>query len=284
MKFIYAADLHLREDKPICRKDEDWIETQRLQLRFIKEQCNQNECDLIIGGDLCHRPSIPDYLKSVFIFELSDLHIYAIAGNHCLRYHSWANVDSSTFGVLLSSGIIKQPDFAGFANFGQATSEVKNEMVFIHEPIFATEKDCPPNMRAKTAVQVFDEYPKAKWIFCGDIHKGYVVNRQGRHLIMAGSMNRQVSNSIDYEPKIYFIDTDKDLIVPILMPDDVTMVSDLHIKDKKDRDDRISTFISSIKDSETVSLDFSDNVEKEILNTPELSKGTIDAIYELMNE
>lgn len=281
MKIIYCSDLHLREDRPICRKDEDWSETQRLQLNFIANTAAKHSAIVLIGGDIFHRPQVPDYIKNMFISAFLGLEVYAIAGQHDLPWHMLEKIDQSSFGVLRNSGVIKDPVFCGYAHYGQEPT-VKNGMVVIHESIFATAKDCPPGMKAYTAVEIFDKYPDAKWILSGDIHHGFCERQQGRHLIMGGCMNRQASDMIDYEPKIWFIDTDTDEVRSILIPDDVSMVTDIHIQNKEEREDRITAFVTSIKESKTVSLDFSDNVELAIKNDTELAEGVVNKIYELM--
>lgn len=284
MKFIFTADWHIRPDKPICRLDEDWLKTQESQVDFVIRQVIKHKCPLVIGGDIFHKPQIPDSLKNMLMLHFIGQHVYAIAGNHCAPYHSFDNINDSSFGVLFNSGVIDTPprSMGSYAHFGQPMSEGGKEVVFLHEPIFAAEKDCPPNMKAKTADQVFDEYPDAKWILCGDIHRGYHVKKQGRHLIMAGALNRQASNFKDYEPKIWFIDTDANTVEEILVPDDVSMVTDQHIQIKDEREDRITAFVSLIRESKSVSLDYEVNVRQAIQENPDMNSATLQVIEELM--
>lgn len=281
MKIIYCSDLHLREDRPICRTDEDWIETQLKQLKFIANTAKKHSAIVLIGGDIFHRSQVPDYIKNMFINTFNGLKVYAIAGQHDLPWHMLSKIDQSSFGVLRNTGVVQDPVFCGYAHYGEQPS-IKMDMVVIHESIFATDKDCPPGMKAFTAVEIFDKYP-AKWILSGDIHHGFCERQQGRHLIMGGCMNRQASDMIDYEPKIWFIDTDTDGVKPILIPDDVSMVTDIHIQNKEEREDRITAFVTSIKESKTVSLDFELNVELAIKNDSELPEGVVNKIHELMS-
>jgi len=282
MKFIFTADWHIRPDRPICRLDEDWMATQESQIDFVVATAVENDAAIVIGGDIFHKAQVPDYLKNMLINKFRDGNIYAIAGNHDLNFHSWENLNDSSYGVLRYSKIIKDPSFAGYAHFGKKVEEVKQGIVFIHEPVFATAQDCPPNMKAKTADQVFDEYPDAKWILCGDIHEGYHIKRRDRHLVMAGCLNRQTSAMKDYTPSICLIDTDEDTIDFIDVPDDATMVTDEHIQQKSDREDRITAFVSLIKDSKRVSLDFSENVRTSLLFAKDLDEKTINTIEGLM--
>ena len=281
VKLIITADWHIRPDTPRCRKDEDWIDTQYSQMNFVANRANEYGCPVIIVGDLFHKPNVNDLLKNLFIQVFKEIRVFAIAGNHCLPYHSFDNLNNSSIGVLFQTKVVTYPYFAAFSNFGEKVVNRGSEVLFLHEPIFASEQDCPPDMKAKTALQVFDEYPEAKWIFCGDIHRGYHVKKQGRHLIMAGCLNRQASDYIDYEPVIWYVDTETETVERIPVPDDINMVTDEHIQEKNDRKDRISAFVSQVRNSKKVTLDFDNNV-REALKESDLSEGAINTVKELM--
>lgn len=296
-KFIFAADLHLRKDKPICRKetDEEWMLLQKKQLEFIVKQCIKYYCPLLLGGDTFHHAKTSDEIKNIFINTMKhmpydlDRSVTGIAGQHDLPNHSWDNIDKSSYGVLSNTGILKEPDFCDFKHFGKERYEGiyfnNSEIMLIHELVFESEKKIPPNVKAKTADQILDEYPKSLWILCGDQHHGFHYEKDGRHVIMAGCMNRQASDFKDYEPCIWYIDTDvdRDNVIRIPVPDDPNMVSDDHIQAKNEKTDRIAAFVELIKDSKTVSLDFDVNVAKAIEANPDLSQDVIDVIEELMN-
>jgi hypothetical protein len=208
--------------------------------------------------------------------------VYVVAGNHDLQYHSWANFKDSSLAVLFNGVTVSPPNFGSYSDFGRPMTQISSDpIIFIHEPIFASEKDCPPNMKAKTADQIFDQYPEAKWILCGDIHSGFHVEKDGRHLIMAGCLNRQASDYKDYEPKIWLIDTDKNIAKEILVPDDPELITEEHLIVKKEKNERIESFVEKIKDSKTVTLDFEENVNRGLL-VSNISKGAVDKVRRLM--
>jgi hypothetical protein len=284
-KFIFAADLHLRKDKPICRKetDEEWMELQRSQLEFITKTCSEYRCPLLLGGDIFHHAKSSDEIKNMFIKTFSDIHVFAIAGQHDLPNHSWENINKSSYGVLLNSGILNEPKLCNYKHYG--CDEVDNgyNILLIHELIFESEKHIPPNVRAKTADQILTEYPSMGLILCGDQHHGFHYVKDGRLVIMAGCMNRQAADFKNYEPCIWFVDTEESKVVRISIPDNPDMVSDDHIQDKNDKTDRIRAFVELIKDSKTVSLDFDVNVARSIVANPDLGQNIINVIEELMN-
>ena len=284
-KFIFTADWHIRPDRPICRIDEDWIETQEEQLYFITQQCAKYNCPLIIGGDIFHIPQVSDKLKNMVMDYILRQETYVIAGNHDLPYHSWKNVSESSFGVLFKSGVIKDLlDFGAFAHFGNNMAGYKDEIVFIHESIFASASDCPPNMKAKTAEEILEEYPDAKWILCGDIHRSFHYKKRDRHVIMAGCLNRQAADYKDYTPVIWFIDTDNNIVEKIEVPDDANMLTDNHIKARDEKEERIVAFVELIRNSKEISLDFVENVKKALLENIDVDQDIVDIVNKLMED
>lgn len=279
VKLIITADWHIRPDTPRCRKDEDWLKTQEEQVKFVVNEAYKRSAALCIAGDLFHKSQVPDYLKNMLMKYFKEE--YAIAGNHCLPFHSLENIDNSSFGVLLRAGVIKEPTFAGFAHYGQEVKEIKQGILFLHELVFENEKSCPPDVKAKTAIQVLQQYPEAKWIFTGDQHRGFHVKMQGRHLINAGCLNRQASDYIDYEPVIWCVDIETETVERIPVPDDVNMVTNEHIQEKNDRENRISAFVTQVRNSKSITLDFENNV-KEAMKESDLSEGAINTVNELM--
>ena len=282
MKFIFCADLHLRADRPRCRKDDDWMKTQEEQLRFISKEAFNNKCPILIAGDIFHTSQVPDVLKTIFQHVFNGFEVYAIAGQHCLPWHSWDKVFSSSFGVLLSSGTIKEPPF-DFAHYGEEIVSNDSDILVIHDLIFESEKQIPPNVKAKTAKEVLNSNKSYKWILCGDNHHGFSFEEKGRVVLMAGCMNRQAADMKDYIPRIWLIDTDKELITTIPIPDDVEMVDDEYLVKAEDRADRISAFIETIKGTQKISLDYIENV-KSAMEENEFTKIEKNIIFELLED
>ena len=260
MKFILCADLHLRADRPRCRKDNDWLLTQSKQLQFISNQARENICPILIAGDIFHTAQVPDILKSIFTEVFNDIKVYAIAGQHDLPWHSWEKLKYSSFGVLLSSRRIREP-LCDYAHYNKDFVHNDDDVLVIHDLIFESEKQIPPNVKAKTAKETLNSNKSYKWILCGDNHHGFHFEEKGRHVIMAGCMNRQAADMKDYIPCIWLIDTDTDMVTQIPIPDDVEMVEDEYIKEAHEREDRIASFIETIKGTKKISLDYMENVK-----------------------
>lgn len=268
MRMIITADWHIRNTRPRCRIDEDWIKTQQKALNQIAEICENKNAPLMVVGDIFNSNSDTSFECINMVQKLADFigGIYLIAGNHDLPYHSSENIDKSAIGVLLQSeNVFKIEDYSddfSAPNF----DEERNPMpyMFIHT-LTIPSKDKPEFIDCETPESLLKKYPTAKWIFTGDYHKNFVYEKDGRYVINSGCLIRQVSDMKDYQCGVYFVDTDKEVIEFIPIIDDEELVNDEYIIRQDEREERIENFVNKLKDVESVSLDFIDNVEKALL-------------------
>lgn len=244
-------------------------------------------------GDIFDTAKVPPIVVSLFFeFALSiKKGIRTLAGNHSLPYHSWENVSDSSFGII--DEIVKAGDY-GIAYFDDIglyshfNEEMKGDastgFVFLHRLTFETIKDVPPNVKACSAQDLLNEFPTAKWIFVGDMHKKFCYRKKNRFVINAGSIYRGEADFKDYKPSIYYVDTDEMDVEEILLPDTEDMVEDSYLRDAEERKDRISAFVEGIKNNGAVSLNFLNNLEKAIESNNRLNKETIKVIRELCED
>ena len=268
MRFVLTADWHLREDRPRCRKDEDWIETQKQALMEIFALCRQEKADLYVVGDIFHRST--EFRMVRFVQIMADalakcgLKLYLLYGNHDLRYHSSLNINSSAVGLLESSNNchkISDNEEVSAPNFDEYADQSK-EYIFIHTLCFPNMKSMPPNVNACCAKDLLEENPNAKWIFTGDYHKNFHYEWNGRHVVNSGCLLRQASDMKDYQCGVYYIDTEEEIVEFNPIIDNEELVDDSYIIEEKERDERIDNFLHKLSETKGVSLDFLDNVEK----------------------
>ena len=106
-KGIVTSDWHLRKDRPRCRIDENWINTQEDALNQVADICIEYNCDLFLVGDIFHRAS--EFEMVIYIQKLAQklkkygLSVYYLCGNHDMLYHSTLNLDKSAIGLLRNS-------------------------------------------------------------------------------------------------------------------------------------------------------------------------------------
>ena len=106
MKAIITADWHLRINKPICRKDEDWYQTQKENIEYVIHHANKKNCNLIIIGDLFNTTVVSLKIINLFLKCISKLNnnCYINIGNHDIDYGNISHIDNSGIGVILNSG------------------------------------------------------------------------------------------------------------------------------------------------------------------------------------
>lgn len=268
MRMIITADWHIRNTRPRCRIDEDWIKTQQKALNQIAEICENKNAPLMVVGDIFNSNSDTSFECINMVQKLADRigGIYILAGNHDLPYHSSENINKSAIGVLLQSeNIYKIEDYSdefSAPNF----DEERNPMpyMFIHT-LTIPSKDKPDFINCETPESLLEKYPTAKWIFTGDYHKNFVYEKNGRYVINSGCLIRQVSDMKNYQCGAYFVDTEKEIIEFIPIIDNEELVNDEYIIRENEREERIESFVNKLKDVESISLDFIDNVEKALL-------------------
>ena len=104
-----------------------------------------------------------------------------------------------------------------------------------------------------------------------------------RLLINPGCLTIQTADMLDYDPVIYYLDTDTGYVDVIKVPNDKSLLTANHLQEKKERDGRITSFIETVKKHGQVNLSFEDNLKKAIdLNM--VDPNVIAIIEEISNE
>ena len=273
MRYICAADLHIRPDKPLCRAEshEEWIEVQFKKLSFILDLSTQHGATLLIAGDFAHRATDwPSWLTSRLITLLShhSQPIIAIPGQHDLPYHQLASIWSSNLGVLNAAGTLSLDDLGPVHTYpyGISIDPVKQGSVALtHQMILQSEKDeiwkgQIKEGKGNPAKRILKSNPNYQLIVSGDNHQPFAVEYEGRWLINPGSMTRQRSNE-RHSPGVYLYVKGKDP-ERILLPFDPEAV--LEKEEKMDWEIEIdnsksNTFIESM--SNTEKLNYSDAIQ-----------------------
>lgn len=289
MKMIVSADWHLRSQLPRCRKDENWIETQKKMINQVVEYCKKYKSDLFIVGDIFHSHSettveiiqlIQNIAKEL---KKCGLSIYILAGNHDLLYHSSENINKSAIGILLKTEnifpISTYSDEISAGNFDEETENKK--IIFKHILVFPDTKSLPPNVDAVTAKELLSEYDKSEWIFTGDMHKNFHYEKNGRHVVNPGCLIREVSDMKDYQNGIYFVDIEKEIVEWLEIKDDENFIDDSYILKEKEKEERIENFANKLQETKEVSLDFIANVESAMKQN-KFSKELNETIEELL--
>lgn len=107
MKYVFITDLHFQETSSV--RTGSILEDLEAKLHYVVDYTNSIGGILLLGGDIFHRPSVTDTVKSTIIKELIrlDKTPYAIPGNHDILYNNDKYLYRTSYNVLVSAGIVK---------------------------------------------------------------------------------------------------------------------------------------------------------------------------------
>ena len=219
MKLFVAADLHLTHKTPLGRKD-NYAETCLGKLEQLVNYANIDETDIIITGDIFDHPGNPIWFVNRVIAVLKECKstIYAIAGNHDLKYHALENLKESSLWNLHLAKVITLPVpesewignnvYADLCNYGEEDNldftprEGSKNLLVLHTPVFDVVPFYMPN--ADTPESLENKYPGYDYYLTGDIHQSLITDK----VINPGSMMRMTRAQKEHKPCFVELDTD----------------------------------------------------------------------------
>jgi len=270
---IITADWHLREDTPICRKD-DFMMAQWGKIRFIKELQRKCNCPVLIAGDLFHHWKPSPLLLALTISYLPN-DVYLIPGNHDLPQHNSELFYKSGLAVLEASEKVNI-----------VSKEMKGELelnglkiLLLHQLTYKYEKPFP-EFKGKSAYELLEEYSNYDLIVTGDNHKPFVVKQDGRMLINPGSVTRQRTVE-KHIPRVYYYKDGK--LKKILLTEKgwEEVLSEEHIIVKQERNDMLEAIISKLSTNWELSVSFEENLER-FIHENDLEKEIVDKIHKVL--
>jgi DNA repair exonuclease SbcCD nuclease subunit len=262
---ILCADLHLREDTPICRID-DFQQAQWKKLMYIKTLQQQFDCPVLCSGDVFQHWKPSPYLLSKIIEHLPK-NFYTVYGNHDMPQHNIELIQKSGIFTLEMAGSISIniPKGMQFLSYGTLpfteNSEFFDDDILIwHKMTY--HKELPyPGCKESSAIQLLKKYPRFNLIVTGDNHKPFVVNYRGRLLVNPGSMTRQRASET-HKPRVYLWYAKTNSVEPIYLPCEENVISREHIEIIEKRNKRIEAFIQSIDNDIEVTINFEENLKR----------------------
>jgi len=278
---------------PRCRKDPDWINTQKGHLEKVVSEANKRDCPAIIVGDVFNRAVVPESIKRLFIESCKNLSnsITVIPGNHDLIHHSMSNLKDSSIGVIIAIAELENVKIVpmevyynecSWQNFGEDVTNPGRDILFLHKLVFESPKDLPPGSNDPTAQELLDMYPGYTWIFTGDCHKPFHYEKNGRHVINPGHLNIQKANELD-PPLFFYVDTKKGIVEKILVGDNPELIDDEYLTDEEEKENRIGAFIERVEMNGNISLSFMDNIDQGLIEKKsELGEDGVEIVHMLI--
>lgn len=300
---IFGADFHIRETTPENRMD-DFISAQWKKLSFIQKLCFDNECPLLIAGDLFDHWKASPYLLSKCIELLPD--VIMIPGQHDMQNHTLENELKTAYNVLKKTGAIKPLTGGRSLNIGRSTAvfgyaygedslvinktsektikKTKNhrKIVMLHTLVCEAKqpwKDAGAYVSKNLLSKI-----NADVILTGDNHQQFVIKKEGKILINPGSIMRTSIDQKNFEPAVFGWKAEDNSVHKIPLPIEKDVFYIVGNKEKKDdRDKRMIAYITRAKKSFELSFSIIQNM-KSFLKKNKTSESIKKYIWEAFDE
>ena len=287
MKILVTADWHIRGERPICRLDEDWIESQRSTIREIRDIFVRNKCEQIwILGDIFDAPRCSTAAVNMLIDELKLFpygSVKILCGNHDLKDHNYNNLEECSIGTLMKifDSVPLHVKHGGLslkvsANaFGLDDPNTDAEVVCTHQLTFPNDSARPMPGCGVIAQDLLDKWRGAEIIFTGDYHHGYIFKEDwdtlpGRYVVTPGCINIQKADELDYQPSVVIWETEVvgDFDVVELNPQRELCTRD-HIEAREQKEAQLAEVVETIKGGTEITLDFDSNLAAAVAKCDE---------------
>jgi len=228
---IIAADIHCREDNPICRTD-DFIKTFRRKMNWLcRLQLRHDGCPVLISGDIFHRWKATPQEISIMV-SLLPTPCVIIPGQHDLPGHNLNEIYRGGISPLALSNeeiylltdkkrmvslrplitnevnellIVGYPWGVGLDNHHEATglrvSKRVRKIALVHHHVYKGRKPFPGADMGVT--RFMKHFPDYDLIVSGDNHLPFVHKGDRQILVNPGSFTRQKSDQADHRPRVY---------------------------------------------------------------------------------
>ena len=285
MKFILTADLHLRDDCPVNRKDNYW-EAQWKKIRWLKEKKEEHDAIILDGGDLFNRAKPSSYLINNCIKKLPK--IITIPGNHDLPYHNINLLEKSGLETLNLSETINIIDEGVTTVFNSNCrlyakwygtkekmgifDESKINILIYHGMIWNKKKPFP-NCEGFEAEDFINKNPGFDLILTGHNHQSFSTYHGNTWLVNPGSMMRSSIDQRDFKPRIFIYDTETKKLDFEYYPIEADVWKE-GLEQVKENDKKIKKFVESLYNNYESGVSFekndtTDEIKKLIWETAE---------------
>lgn len=220
-KYIVLSDLHIVSNNPICRKD-NLVDVQWGKLEWVFNWAAENNCNILMPGDI-HAHSNSYYVLNNLISILKKykdiVDVYCVFGQHDMKYR---NTTDTNLQILINSGLIKHCSNDPYviesgishriwgADWQDSIPIPVNNYVVnilvIHSSISPAALFKGQNyIDAKSFLQ---QNKKFNLIACGDVHRKFSLEKEGRLILNSGPLLRREADQYNFEnnPGFWFID------------------------------------------------------------------------------
>jgi len=289
MNLLFAGDLHITEERPRNRTDENYFLTQAEKIKQILSIGNKHKAPLFLPGDIFNHYKKPsNYLLQFYIqlFSNYPYKIYGVRGQHDLKLHS-TDVEDTALAVLEAAKVIQivnpLEDYVCIyrASFGEEIPPVKDKAAFniliTHRMIVHNDKIWEQQENFDYAENLLRKHPEYDIIVSGDNHHYFHAEVQGRHLFNCGSLMRATTAQLEHVPKIVIFDlaTKKFQEIPLSVKPIAEVFNLEKVEKEKKERKNFDAFIKGLSETTTVAHSLkakleaalkANKVDKEIRN------------------
>jgi len=282
---IITADLHAYDSTPVCRLDEDYIQTQIIKWRFIERLRKKHKCPILHAGDLTENWKCSPFLLGIMLKFLPN-DIITIPGNHDLPAHKIDRIEESGLYVLWKAGkiqvlkeeetIIEPSDFGGRGDsfvlytypWRHPLKPLKNKnkhlpaVAMVHTEVYQGRRPYPGADPNGASIKLLRDFPDYDLIISGHNHQSFESAYKGNRLVNPGSIMRMSAGQETFKSRVFLWDAGTNTLESINIPIDPNVISREHIDIVKDRDERMDAFISRLNTIKSISLHYETNLEK----------------------
>jgi hypothetical protein len=154
-------------------------------------------------------------------------------------------------------------------------------VLLIHQSVWGSNATMPPGCDGITMKDLLKKYPDYDLIVAGDTHTPlFYGDKDGRKVLVPGCVTKQAADFKDIELFIYEYNKEGSVTsIPLPVVDKI--VNDKYLVEEHERDQRLEAFVESLKKTGGVTLDFKENVYKQMKKSG-IKKQTEDIIRGLM--
>jgi len=274
MKIMLLGDLHLTDKHPICRKDDFEVALWK-KLEYIKDFVFDNRINQILfAGDILdnwksNNKTISKMIDYLQVFKNAEIDVFSCIGNHDMPYHSEENMSKSAFNILEKAGVLNEdPIPVDLINYGSLKGytrpEHNKEILILHEMV--VEKEKPPFLDVCWAMDDIKHiFPDYDLILTGHNHKTFFKQySDGTWIVNPGSLMRSNADQIDHKPCFFIYDMDS--IKQHFIPIEDNVISRDHLEQKKEKDEKLHSFVESLSGDYEIETSFEKNVSNFIKN------------------
>lgn len=261
---ILCADLHLRDDQPVCRTD-DYMKAQDSKVNFLLGLQRKYGCPILCAGDLFEKAKSSKSLEIKLMNLFSDEGEFVIVpGNHDLPNHNIKNINDSSIGILSAEGSISilLNELNTLCRHNILMDYQGRSIGMIHSLIH---KDNPiksdGKIISKKAIKILKDNPECDLILSGDNHQTFIEKYKGRLLVNPGSMMRMKADQEDHKPCVFLYSAENNEVEQVFFPIEENVISREHINIRKKDNERMKSLVERMNDDYKLLLNFEKNLE-----------------------